>query len=1113
MPRCKLRRLLTALPSLLCQMTKRRGKNVIHHNLNFDTSDDDDASPSSEAQARTETQKHIVYIHDSSSSSAAHRTSYIPIPLSPKKRARTSSSLDSGFATPLNDPDSTHSEEQEDLDLEYLYHRIETLDVNAQPRKRTAGDRPLLQWQSEVQTYLDELLRLEGRGDFKTPTCPECKQALYTEETLGYRCDDCDDTALYCQACTKERHLRHPFHRIKRWTGTHFEVVTLKSLGLRIQLGHRVGDKCYNPVQAFGDAFIVLDLHGIHEVALDFCGCETAAPSVNQLLRYRLYPATSTDPRTAATFRVLETFHLLSGQSKISAFEFYTTLARKTDNTGTRPLKDRYVSFLAMIRQWRHLKMLKRAGQGNVSNGALAVPSGSCAVECPACPHSDKNLPSDWKTAPPERSWLYRLYLAIDANFRLKRKKVSTDALDPSLNRGCAYFVEDTAYQAHIRKWDSDMGKDDLSADCNTHDAVKLANIKGASGLAATGIVTVDCSRHEMKRPCSIGNLQKGERQVNTDYILNSSLMHGAPTDVSVSYDVACSYSVRAPLRWIKYGFFTFRDRNIVWSIPMFHLAAHRERCRSVFSPYLLLYSGRLNGEGIERRWSMSNGYAPATKEMGPGSRTDLLDDVFGDQNWAKVTKLPAALLTRIKVAVVERSKHVNAYREFTASLPPDSVSEWKDAVVAWEASPATAANPYEYQRTHITQAALRLELAKEDALDIREGKAPALHQYYSSSTLVVVGMEIEDQQRKLLADSSALGAHPTDLQRAKILERQNALQRRIDGWRAIQELFMPGIATLIERPSHVDASSLPQNLPLLLPSTACVHIIVPNVLLTHEWRLRLAQAFDALTDLRGHLEVRAYVYRYKDHHVRGQRESLRSRDIVNGIEDKIKMDASRYCAAYSTLTTLSAALGKQDWRGSLQVLNDADIRHVAAGDGTGSEGRQEISWIWKAGSGDGNLADTNVNSNLQEGLRVEWCKARARALRWIEEVQILEEEMRRTVAYYDWHATWWEAHAGPTHLSRPEAIEGVHAYACRQASIRRRMREFCRSAWSCVRAWVCLGQGSSETFCLDEPLPADGSSADSDLPSLRTISTSSLELEREMEDVGEADMAFEDFD
>ena len=65
--------------------------------------------------------------------------------------------------------------------------------------------------------------------------------------------------------------------------------------------------------------------------------------------------------------------------------------------------KDRYLSFLHMIRQWRHLKMLKRAGQGNVPNGATAVPPGSCAVECPACPHPGRNLPGDWQTAPASR--------------------------------------------------------------------------------------------------------------------------------------------------------------------------------------------------------------------------------------------------------------------------------------------------------------------------------------------------------------------------------------------------------------------------------------------------------------------------------------------------------------------------------------------------------------------------------------------------------------------------------------------------------------------------------------------------------------------------------------
>ncbi|RPD56280.1 hypothetical protein L226DRAFT_469306, partial [Lentinus tigrinus ALCF2SS1-7] len=993
-------------------------------------------------------------------------------------------------------------------------------------------DRPLLTWQKEdTQCYLDELMRLEGRGDFNTNVCPHCSARLFPHETPGYRCQDCDDPALYCRSCITERHVQLPLHRLKEWTGTHFEWITLKALGLRVQLGHRPGDACYNPIKAFGDAFVVLDLHGIHEVGLDFCGCERAAPSTTQLLRFRWFPATSVDPRTAATFRLLEMFHLMSGQSKISAFEFYSTLARRSDNTGTQPPKDRYVSFLLMMRQWRYLKMLKRAGRGNVPSGATAVPEGSCVVECPACPHPGKNLPSDWKTAPEQslrhRKWLYEQYLAIDGNFRLKRKRVSSWDLDPSLNCGCAYFVERGAYQVHLDKFDSGDLQGELSADCNTHDAVKLTNIKGAAGLAATGVATVDCSRHDMKCPCSVGDLQKGERQVNVDYLLNSSLTHNTTNMCAISYDVACSYSVKVPTRWARYGYRTLADRKMTWCIPMFHLNAHRERCRSVFSPYLLPYSGRLNGEGTERRWSMANGYAPATKEMGPGSRNDFLDDVFGDQNWVKVTRLPSTLLTRIKVAVVERAKHVQAYEDFTASLPPISIGKWKDMVESWDHSPATAPNPYEFQRTHedLTQAALRVELAEHDAADIREGRATAVHDYYSASTIIIVGMEIEDQQRKLLADHTALGANPTDLQRAKILERQNALQRRIDGWRKIQNLFMPSVVTLVSQQSSSDPqdSPLPQKASLFLPSSACIEVTVPHILLDHEWRLREAQALDALTDLRGHLEVRAYVYRYKDQHLRGQRETLRSRSIINSIENKIKMDASCYRAAYSALTTLSGALAKVNWRGSLQPLLDSDIRHVSAGDGSGSEGRRELSWIWKAGSAsaDGNLVNEGANDNLQEGLRVEWCKSRARAKRWIEEVEILQEEMRRTKEYLDWHSRWWQGHTALMFHQRAETVEGAHAYAYRQALIRNKMATYCERAWRYVRAWVCLGLVPSELgFQPPEShatpqSPSAQPDDEDDLPSLNTISDTNSAmshsmLEAEME---EYDWVEEDYD
>ena len=44
--------------------------------------------------------------------------------------------------------------------------------------------------------------------------------------------------------------------------------------------------------------------------------------------------------------------------------------------------------------------------------------------------------------------------------------------------------------------------------------------------------------------------------------------------------------------------------------------------------------------------------------------------------------------------------------------------------------------------------------------------------------------------------------------------------------------------------------------------------------------------------------------------------------------------------------------------------------------------------------------------------LRIEWCRVRARAMRWSEEVLLLREEMRRVLVFLEWQATWWEKRA-----------------------------------------------------------------------------------------------------
>ncbi|KAG1747194.1 uncharacterized protein EDB91DRAFT_1219367 [Suillus paluster] len=107
---------------------------------------------------------------------------------------------------------------------------------------------------------------------------------------------------LYCATCTLANHVRSPTHRIQKWNGMLLEVTPLKTLGLRVQLGHPIGQRCILPQQAFNDGFVLIDTNGID---VDFCGCETPQTHVKQLLRHGWFPATSTDPRTAATFRLL----------------------------------------------------------------------------------------------------------------------------------------------------------------------------------------------------------------------------------------------------------------------------------------------------------------------------------------------------------------------------------------------------------------------------------------------------------------------------------------------------------------------------------------------------------------------------------------------------------------------------------------------------------------------------------------------------------------------------------------------------------------------------------------------------------------------------------------
>jgi hypothetical protein len=69
--------------------------------------------------------------------------------------------------------------------------------------------------------------------------------------------------------------------------------------------------------------------------------------------------------------------------------------------------------------------------------------------------------------------------------------------------------------------------------------------------------------------------------------------------------------------------------------------------------------------------------------------------------------------------------------------------------------------------------------------------------------------------------------------------------------------------------------------------------------------------------------------------------------------------------------------------------------------------------------------------------LRVESCKARARAMRWSEEVLLLQQEMRQVQAFLRRQGHWWEErHLLHADLSAGDE-EGMRAYALWQSEQR----------------------------------------------------------------------------
>lgn len=84
----------------------------------------------------------------------------------------------------------------------------------------------------------------------------------------------------------------------------------------------------------------------------------------------------------------------------------------------------------------------------------------------------------------------------------------------------------------------------------------------------------------------------------------------------------------------------------------------------------------------------------------------------------------------------------------------------------------------------------------------------------------------------------------------------------------------------------------------------------------------------------------------------------------------------------------------------------------------------------------------------LLTGLKVEYAKARARANRWLEEVHLVQEEMRRILAYINWKIGWWLDNLSHLTDRKDKLALGCVIYGNRQVCILRTLAQKFRQQW-----------------------------------------------------------------
>lgn len=200
--------------------------------------------------------------------------------------------------------------------------------------------------------------------------------------------------------------------------------------------------------------------------------------------------------------------------------------------------------------------------------------------------------------------------------------------------------------------------------------------------------------------------------------------------------------------------------------------------------------------------------------------------------------------------------------------------------------------------------------------------------------------------------------------------ERRGVLRQKIEAYERVRSVYMPGLLQmLVDKAAEQVASpggkisvdilgssseqTLTEDIQLWLPSeidTSKDPLLRQRVCISGlpemEDRLRTARCSDSLHNIQHTLRVKSRMIAFKNKNIKGQRENLRSRAVIDRVTARMRTFARRYRRDREAKKNL---VGPGIWEDTLQVLHDADLTSYRDQERLrpkpGRQGANEDSW------------------------------------------------------------------------------------------------------------------------------------------------------------------------